>query len=109
MNLFQLFRKIAPYVRPYRWLVCITLILTLIGSLIAQVNAIVLDRTVDAINALISPMGFEWSKAVNILTIITIVLLGKELLSALITYAQNYFGERMRILVSKDLDRKSVV
>lgn len=103
MNLFQLFRKIAPYVRPYRWLVCITLILTLIGSLIAQVNAIVLDRTVDAINALISPMGFEWSKAVNILTIITIVLLGKELLSALITYAQNYFGERMRILVSKDL------
>lgn len=103
MNLFQLFHKIAPYVRPYRWLVCITLILTLIGSLIAQVNAIVLDRTVDAINALISPMGFEWSKAVNILTIITIVLLGKELLSALITYAQNYFGERMRILVSKDL------
>lgn len=103
MNLFQLFRKIAPYVRPYRWLVCITLILTLIGSLIAQVNAIVLDRTVDAINALISPTGFEWSKAVNILTIITIVLLGKELLSALITYAQNYFGERMRILVSKDL------
>lgn len=55
MNLLELFRKIRPYVYPYRWLVIITLILTLIGSLMAQVNAIVLDRTVDAINALINP------------------------------------------------------
>ena len=47
MNLFALFKKIGPFVRPYRWLVLITLILTLIGSLIAQVNAVVLDRTVD--------------------------------------------------------------
>lgn len=55
MNLLELFRKIRPYVYPYRWLVIITLILTLIGALMAQVNAIVLDRTVDAINALINP------------------------------------------------------
>lgn len=103
MNIFHLLKKIAPYVKPYRWLVILTLLLTLIGSLIAQVNAIVLDRTVDAINALIKPEGFEWSKAANILTIISIVLLGKEVLSAGITYAQQYFGERMRIFVSKDL------
>ena len=44
MNLITLMRKIAPYVRPYKWLVVATLLLTLIGSLIAQVNAIVLDR-----------------------------------------------------------------
>jgi len=49
MNLIELFKRIKPYVYPYRWLVLITLILTLIGSLMAQVNAIVLDRTVDAI------------------------------------------------------------
>ena len=36
MNLIALFKKIWPYVRPYRWLVLITLILTLIGSLMAQ-------------------------------------------------------------------------
>ena len=54
MNLIVLFKKISPYVKPYRWLVILTLILTLIGSLIAQVNAIVLDRTVDAINELVS-------------------------------------------------------
>ena len=108
MNLIQLMRKLAPYVRPYKWLVVATLLLTLIGSLIAQVNAIVLDRTVDAINALVVPEGFEWSKAANILTIISIVLLGKEVLAAIIRYAQNYFGERMRIFVSKDLSQAVV-
>ena len=88
--------------KPYKWLVLITLILTLIGSLMAQVNAIVLDRTVDAINALIGT-NFSWGKAAHIMTIISVVLLGKELLSALVTFAQNYFGERMRIYVSRDL------
>ena len=108
MNLIQLMRKIAPYVRPYKWLVVATLLLTLIGSLIAQVNAIVLDRTVDAINALVVPEGFEWSKAAHILTIISIILLGKEVLAAIIRYAQNYYGERMRIFVSKDLSQAVV-
>ncbi|MBQ3851681.1 MAG: ABC transporter ATP-binding protein, partial [Bacteroidales bacterium] len=78
------------------------MILTLVGSLMAQVNAIVLDRTVDAINALIGT-NFQWGKAARIMTIISIVLLGKEILSALVTFAQNYFGERMRIYVSRDL------
>jgi ABC-type multidrug transport system fused ATPase/permease subunit len=68
----------------------------------AQVNAIVLDKTVDAINALIGT-DFSWSQAARIMTIISIVLLGKEILSALITFAQNYYGERMRIFVSRDL------
>lgn len=105
MSLIQLFKRIRPYVYPYRWLVFLTLVLTLIGSLTAQVNAIVLDKTVDAINSLVNPAGFAWSKAAHILTIITIVLLGKEIISAGITYAQNYYGEKMRINVSKDLSQ----
>ena len=108
MNLIQLMRKIAPYVRPYRWLVVATLILTLIGSLIAQVNAVVLDRTVDAINALVRPEGFAWSRAAHIMMVITLVLLGKEVLAAIIRYAQQYYGERMRIFVSKDLSQAVV-
>ena len=105
MNLINLFRKIGPYVRPYRWLVVLTLTLTLIGSFIAQINAVVLDRTVDAINALINTDNMVWNKAVHILTVITIILLGKEILSAAITYAQHFFGEKMRINVSKDLSQ----
>ena len=105
MNLIKLFKKIWPYVRPYRWLVLITLILTLIGSLMAQVNAIVLDRTVDAVNGLVVAKDFAWSKAARILLTISIVLLGKEILCAGITFFQAYFGERMRIFVSKDLSQ----
>lgn len=105
MNLITLFQKIAPYVKPYRWLVVLTLILTIIGSFIAQINAVVLDRTVDAINSLITTDTLVWSKAAHILTVISIVLLGKEFLSAVITYAQHYFGEKMRINVSKDLSQ----
>jgi len=104
MNLFQLFKNISPFVKPYRWLVVITLILTLVGSLMAQVNAIVLDKTVDAINALIGT-DFTWAQAARIMTFISIVLLGKEILSAVITFAQNFFGERMRIFVSRDLSQ----
>ena len=107
MNLFQLFKNIRPFVKPYKWLVFITLVLTLVGSLMAQVNAIVLDRTVDAINALIGT-DFSWSQAARIMTIICIVLLGKEILSALITFAQNYYGERMRIFVSRDLSQSVI-
>ena len=107
MNLLSLFKNIRPFVKPYKWLVLITLILTLIGSLMAQVNAIVLDRTVDAINALIGT-DFSWSKAARIMTVISIVLLGKEVLSAIITFAQNYFGERMRIFVSRDLSQSVI-
>ncbi len=107
MNIIQLFKHIRPFVRPYRLLVLVTLILTLVGSAMQQVNAIVLDRTVDAINALIGT-DFSWAQAARILTIISIVLLGKELLSALINFAQNYFGERMRIFVSRDLSQSVI-
>lgn len=102
-SLKQLFKNIAPFVRPYRWLVVLTLIMTFVGSLTAQVNAVVLDRTVDAINALLHADNFMWDKAVRILVVITVVLLSKEVLAAVITFAQRYYGERMRILVSRDL------
>ena len=108
MSLFKLFRKLWPFVRPYRWLVICTLILTLIGSTIAQVNAIVLDRTVDAINSLIGTGGVSWREASKILMVITVILLGKELLAVVISYAQNFFGEKMRTLVSRDLAQKAV-
>ena len=103
MNLFQLFKNVRPFVKPYKWLVFITLVLTLVGSLMAQVNAIVLDWTVDKVNGLVTA-GVEWGmQTVRIITIISVVLLGKEIISALVTFAQNYYGERMRIFVSRDL------
>ncbi len=103
MNILDLLKNILPFVLPYRWLISVTLALTLVGSLMAQVNAVVLDRAVDAINALIQQPEFSWGSAVRILTTISIILLGKEVVAALVTFFQRYYGERMRILVSRDL------
>ena len=109
MNIWGLLRNLMPFVLPYRWLVVITLVLTLVGSLMAQVNAVVLDRAVDAINALVqTPGGFSWTSAARILTAISAILLGKEVLGAVVTFFQRYFGERMRILVSRDLSLRVV-
>ena len=108
MNILDLLKNILPFVLPYRWLVGITLTLTVISSLMAQVNAVVLDRAVDAINELIQVPDFSWGSAVKILTTITIILLGKEVIGALVTFFQRYYGERMRILVSRDLSLRVV-
>jgi hypothetical protein len=35
--------------------------------------------------------------------VITVILLGKEVIGALVTFFQRYYGERMRILVSRDM------
>ena len=37
MSLWQIIRRLLPYVRPYRGLVAATLALTLLGALTAQV------------------------------------------------------------------------
>ncbi len=47
MKLRQLFKALFPYVMPYKWLVAVALLLTLLGSFAAQVNALVLRYTVE--------------------------------------------------------------
>ena len=109
MGIGGLLRRLLPYVTPYRWLLIFTLTLTFVGSLMAQVNAVVLDRAVDAINALLHVEGgFQWAEAARILIIVSAVLLGKELLSALVTFGQRIFGEKIRINVSRDLSLRVV-
>ncbi len=109
MGVGGLLKKLLPFVLPYRWLLILTLILTFVGSLMAQVNAVVLDRAVDAINALMHVEGgFEWGEAARLLLIVSAVLLGKEVLAAVITFGQRIFGEKIRINVSRDLSLRVV-
>ena len=103
MGIWKLLNRILRYVMPYRWLVVVTLLLTLLGSVLAQVNAVVLDRAVDAINVLDQQPSMSWASAVRILTIISAILLGKELLAAIVNFFRRYYGERMRIFVNRDL------
>ena len=109
MGIGGLLRRLLPFVLPYRWLLAVTLVLTFAGSLMAQVNAVVLDRAVDAINALLHlDGGFQWGAAAKILITISVILLGKEVLAALITFGQRIFGEKIRINVSRDLSLRVV-
>ena len=76
--------------------------MTLIGSLTAQVNAWILRYAVDGINDLVEAnKGIK--EGIHILTIITTVLLTKEILNAFISFGQKFYGEKLRIYVSKDL------
>ena len=103
MGIWKLLNRILRYVMPYRWLVVATLLLTLLGSVLAQVNAVVLDRAVDAINVLDQQPSMSWTSALRILTIISAILLGKEVLAAVVNFFRRYYGERMRIFVNRDL------
>ena len=102
MNLWQLFSKVRPFVKPYRLLVLITLILTLIGALTAQVNALTLQYAVDQINRLVEA-GDGLTQGWHILVTISVILLSKEIISTLIQFGQKLFGERLRIMVSQDV------
>ena len=103
MGIGTLIYYILRIVKPYRWLLVVTLILTLVGSLLAQVNAIVLDRAVDAINVIDQQPTLMWPSALRVLIIVSAVLLGKEILATVVNFFRRYYGERMRILVSRDL------
>jgi len=102
MDLWQLFHKLRPFVRPYRLLVIATLILTLIGSFTAQVNAITLQYAVDSINKLLGA-GEGLNEGWHILITISAILLVKEVISAFVQFGQKFYGEKLRIFVSQDL------
>ncbi|MDR0464370.1 MAG: ABC transporter ATP-binding protein/permease [Treponema sp.] len=107
MTLLQLFKNISIYVRPYRWLIILALILTFIGALTAQVNAYVLQYTVNSIASLVEQHK-PLSEGLNIVAIITIILLSKEIINILISFGQKFFGEKIRIMISKDLAQKVI-
>jgi len=102
MNLIQLFNNLRPYVYPYRWLVVLALVLTLIGSLTAQVNAWVLRYTVDEINALVEAHK-GLAEGLSILVTISVILISKEVINAFIQFGQKFYGEKLRIFIAKDL------
>ncbi|NAR28735.1 ABC transporter ATP-binding protein [Acinetobacter haemolyticus] len=102
MNLWQLFTKVRPFVAPYKLLVIVTLIFTLVGAITAQVNALTLQYAVDQINRLVEA-GEGLAEGWYILVTISVILLTKEILSTLIQFGQKLFGERLRIMVSQDV------
>lgn len=107
MSLLELFRKIRPFVQPYRTLVLLTLFLTAIGSFAAQVNAYILRYTVDSISELMVAKE-PLSTGFSLLGVISAILLGKEILNSIVQFGQKYYGERLRILIARDFSQAIV-
>lgn len=106
-SLFQLFKKLLSYIKPYKYLLVATLVLTLVGSFLAQVNALVLRYAVDELTVL-KEANSTLQDGFSLLMLISIILLSKELVYALIQYGQKYFGEKLRIYISRDFAQQIV-
>ena len=107
MTLYALFQAIRPYVHPYRWLVVLALVLTFLGSLTAQVNAWVLRYTVDSINDLVDTHQGV-AEGMGILVGVSVILVVKEILNVLVKFGQRYYGEKLRIYISRDLSQRVI-
>ena len=107
MTLTALYKKLRPFVRPYNTLVALTLILTVVGSFAAQVNAYILRYTVDSISDVMVAKE-PLSTGFSLLTIISSILLGKEVINSVVQFGQKYYGERLRILIARDFSQSIV-
>ncbi|MGE6329419.1 ABC transporter ATP-binding protein [Psychrobacter pacificensis] len=105
--LWNILKKLAVFAKPYRLLITATLALTALGSFTAQVNAFVLRYAVDTLTE-IATLAEPWEAGVRMLTIISAVLLTKEILSIFISFGQRFFGEKIRINLSRDLSQKII-
>lgn len=105
--LWDILKKLAVFAKPYRLLIIATLALTALGSFTAQVNAFVLRYAVDTLTE-IATLAEPWQAGLRMLTIISAVLLTKEILSIFISFGQRFFGEKIRINLSRDLSQKII-
>ncbi|OGX91547.1 ABC transporter ATP-binding protein [Hymenobacter coccineus] len=107
MSLWEIIRRLYPYVRPYRGLVFGTLLLTLVGSLAAQVNPFVLRYTVDTVQGLLN-RNQGLAQGLPLLLAVSALLLGKEIINTSVQFGQKYYGEKIRINVSTQLSEDAV-
>ncbi|OON65860.1 ABC transporter ATP-binding protein [Hymenobacter sp. CRA2] len=107
MSLWEIIKRLFPYVRPYRGLIIATLLLTLVGSLAAQVNPFVLRYTVDTVQALLN-RNATLAQGMPMLLLVSGLLLGKEIINTFIQFGQKFYGEKIRINVSSTLMHDAV-
>jgi len=107
MTIWQIIGRLVPFVKPYKFLIALLLVLTLIGAVAAQVNALVLRYTVDTIQGLVDA-GRHAEGSYSLLLFISAILFGKELVNIAIRYGQSMIGENMRVNLSSQLSQHAI-
>lgn len=104
MNLYSILKKIKPFIVPYKGLVIGTLVLTAVGSIAVQVNALVLRYLVDALTAVVNKeQTLHWGFQVLLWS--SVILIVKEIAFSCVQFGQRYFGEKLRIYTSRDISQ----
>ena len=93
--------------KPYKWLIAASLLLTLLGAFAAQVNAIVLRYTVDTVERLLNE-GRTADESTSLLLMISAVLFAKELVNIAVKFGQSMVGENLRVKLSSALAQHAV-
>jgi ABC-type multidrug transport system fused ATPase/permease subunit len=107
MNIWQIIRRLSPFVRPYRGWIVVSLLLTMLGALAAQVNPIVLRYTVDTVQELLN-QGIPAEQSTKLLIEISVVLFAKELVNIAVKYGQSMVGENLRVKLSSAMSQYAV-
>src|SRR5690606_12924674 len=107
MSIWDVFRRLRPFVQPYKSLIIFALILTMLGALTAQVNPIILRYTVNTIEEM-QNKGWGISEGASMLLIVSLILFSKEIVNSFIVFGQRFYGEKIRISISGDLANTAV-
>jgi ABC-type multidrug transport system fused ATPase/permease subunit len=107
MTISALYRNILPFVKPYKHLIFLALGLTVVGSFAAQINAFVLKFTVDKISDLLVSQT-PLREGMHIIGVISIILLGKEIIYSLVQFGQKFYGEKLKIMIARDISQTIV-
>lgn len=107
MNIWQIIRRLVPFVRPYRRLVLASLILTMLGAGAAQVNPLVLRYTVDTVERLLA-QGVAARESASLLLLISVILFAKEIVNIAVKYGQSMAGENLRVNLSSSLAQHAI-
>ncbi len=107
MTIWQIILRLWPFVRPHRTLVAVSLLLTLLGAIAAQVNPLVLRYTVDTVDSLLA-QGIHAQEATRLMLFISAILFGKELANIAVKYGQSMVGENLRVQLSSALSQYAI-
>ncbi len=85
----------------------VSLVLTFIGALAAQVNPLVLRYTVDSVQGLLD-RGIHAQESTRLLLFISAILFAKEFVNIAVKYGQSMVGENLRVKLSGSLSQFAI-
>lgn len=102
MNTLHIFKKLYPFILNYRGSLILALLLTTIGALLSQVTPLVMEYSVNTVQDMIDK-PVDRQRILVIVGTLVAILLGKEILSLLVTLGQKFLSDRIRFRMAGDL------